>query len=115
MKLTELIEKITPLPLELLVRNDATRQLVIVVHGTEVATCHHKPTAAYLVHCANVLPDLVKALELTHNFHNRYFTTQSMDEFRAAGYTGTDGAEEMKQWLFDLRKNALTRAQEVKI
>jgi hypothetical protein len=69
--LETLLQQITPLPL---VRFGDKRETFItglmpdgVSNSDPIATCYSKsdarPIAAYLVHAANVLPELVKALE----------------------------------------------------
>lgn len=55
-------------------------------------------------------PDLLTALELDAVFHSRPFCRQSMPEFVAAGYTGSDDGGEMKRWLWDVKQAAIAKA-----
>lgn len=56
-------------------------------------------------------PDLLAALELDAVFHSRPFCRQSMPEFLAAGYKGSDDGGEMKSWLWNVKQSAIAKAK----
>lgn len=75
MKLTELLTKITPLPYsvsgESIVKGDDVCIAVIEDDGGYEAPCEQREAnAAYLVHAANVLPELVAACQQVVNAHD---------------------------------------------
>ena len=56
--------------------------------------------------------NLISALQLDLAFHGSYFATQSLPDFAAAGYTGTDDVNEMRSWLNELKRAALAAAKQ---
>jgi hypothetical protein len=56
-------------------------------------------------------PTLLAALELDMAFHRRLFAITSLPDFKAAGYIGSGDANDMRDFLFGLKRSAIAKAK----
>ena len=61
-------------------------------------------------HLIAAAPELLEALRLGWAFHSCPFASGSINEFRAAGYTGEVDAAEMRHWLANKQLAAIAKA-----
>jgi len=114
MKLTELLEKITKLPWVrtgvvqgtfMLEKEQRTNPHFAVIKFTNLADIRNdKANAAYLTHCANVLPELVKSLERLAHKSQAYCNCPR--SWPRAGHHD-DGC------AYEIARKALAKAEEV--
>lgn len=76
--------------------------LVRSMHGGRLGLSH--------IDLLRAAPDLLAALQLDMLFHSRPFTRNSLADFKAAGYTGTDDGKEMRAWLESVKNAAIAKA-----
>jgi hypothetical protein len=60
----------------------------------------------------SALEKLVAIVELERLFHSRPFSTQSLKDFEAAGYAGSDHADNMRNFLRCRINDALKEAKD---
>jgi hypothetical protein len=56
-------------------------------------------------------PELLEALQLDMAFHGRPFARDSIEEFRLLGYNGPAASGEMRAFLWEKKRAAISKAE----
>lgn len=78
--------------------------------GHDIAIIYDHGNAEANARLIAAAPDLLATLQLDVIFHSRPFTKNSLADFKAAGYTGTEDGKEMRAWLESVKLAAIAKA-----